>query len=187
MLDHRNHDRFVLFETNTSNVITLPRPMMAAAACEVIFGRIWVTLESSKASKVVSNCIEKAVERACQGKAPHVLAKRQYVADGKVLELDVATRTDDKIMLFEMKAKSLTASARSGDMFAFIDDYTKSYLALLKQLTRHEYNLRKGITPGTLSRRSRTSRFQRGIFGQKWHLPTVKVSPLGDGALLRSK
>ena len=53
--------------------------------------------------------------------------------------------------LFETKAKSLTRASRSGDMIAFLDDYTKSYLSLLKQLVRHDRHMKNDLTPLTIT------------------------------------
>ena len=145
----RNHEKFVFFETADGDVLTLPRSMTAAAACEVIFGRIWSTIPE-RASRIVGDTLEKSIALACQGKADSIYQGVRYRAtDGKHLEIDVATRTGQQIVLFETKAKSLTRASRSGDMIAFLDDYTKSYLSLLKQLVRHDRHLKNDLTPLT--------------------------------------
>ena len=72
-----------------------------------------------------------------------------YLAGGKNFEIDAAVRDGDEIVVFESKAKSLTSKARTGDMMAFIDDYTKSFLALVGQLVRHDQNIERGLTPLT--------------------------------------
>ena len=145
----RNHEKFVFFETADGDVLTLPRSMTAAAACGVIFGRIWSTIPE-KAPQIVGHTLEKSIALACQGKADSIYQGVRYRAtDGKHLEIDVATRTGQQIVLFETKAKSLTRASRSGDMIAFLDDYTKSYLSLLKQLVRHDRHLKNDLTPLT--------------------------------------
>ena len=145
----RNHEKFVFFETADDDVLTLPRAMTAAAACEVIFGQIWSTIPE-RASRIVGDTLEKSIAVACQGKADSIHQGVRYrAADGKRLEIDVATRTGQQIVLFETKAKSLTRASRSGDMIAFLDDYTKSYLSLLKQLVRHDRHLKNGLRPLT--------------------------------------
>ena len=72
-----------------------------------------------------------------------------YCAGGKNFEIDAAVRDGNEIVVFESKAKSLTSRARTGDMMAFIDDYTKSFLALVGQLVRHDQNIEHGLTPLT--------------------------------------
>ena len=145
----RNHEKFVFFGTADGDVLTLPRAMTAAAACEVIFGQIWSAVPE-KASRIIGDTIEKSVALACRGKADSIYQGICYrAADGKHLEIDVATRTGQQIVLFETKAKSLTRASRSGDMIAFLDDYTKSYLSLLKQLVRHDRHLKNDLTPLT--------------------------------------
>ena len=65
------------------------------------------------------------------------------------MEIDVAVRDGQEIVLFETKAKALTSKSRTGDMMVFINDYTKSFLALLRQLMRHDRNIKQGLTPLT--------------------------------------
>ncbi len=56
-------------------------------------------------------------------------------------------RDGHEIVLFETKKKALTSKSRTGDMMAFIDDYTRSFLATLRQLVRHDRNIKRGLTP----------------------------------------
>ena len=121
--------------------------MAAAAACETVFKLIWSKLERERASNIVRKTFEKAISCACQGKAPLVVANRTYKVGKQSFELDAATREDNKIVLIETKAKSLTSKARSGDMFAFFSDYADSFLAMVEQLARHERHFREGLLP----------------------------------------
>jgi len=143
----RNQDALILFERGRQQVLTLPRAMAAAAACETVFKLIWSKLERKRASNIVGKTFEKAIARACQGNAPLVVANRTYEVGKQNFELDAATREDNKIVLIETKAKSLTSKARSGDIFAFFSDYADSFLALLEQLARHERHFREGVSP----------------------------------------
>jgi hypothetical protein len=142
-----NQDALILFERGQQQVLTLPRSMVAAAACETVFKLIWSKLERKRASDVVGKTFEKAIARACQGKAPLVVASRTYEVGKQSFELDAATREDNKIVLIETKAKSLTSKARLGDMFAFFSDYADSFLAMLEQLARHERHFSEGSSP----------------------------------------
>ena len=145
----RNHEKFVFLGTADGDAYILPRAMTAAAACEVIFGRILSAIPE-KAPQIIGATIETSVFLACQGKADRFYQNEGYrAADGKHLEIDVATRTGHQIVLFETKSKSLTRTSRSGDMVEFLSDYTKSYLSLLKQLVRHDRHLKNGSTPLT--------------------------------------
>ncbi len=138
----RNHEKFVFLGTADGDACTLPRAMTAAAACEVIFGRILSAIPK-EAPQIIGATIETSVFLACQGKADRSYRNKGYCAsDGKHLEIDVATRTGQQIVLFETKSKSLTRTSRSGDMIEFLSDYTKSYLSLLKQLVRHDRHLK---------------------------------------------
>jgi hypothetical protein len=106
--NERNQDALILFGRGRSEIITLPRSMVAAAACEVVFRLIWNKLEGKHASKIVGATIERAVEHACKGKAPIIIAHQDYRVGKERFELDVATREEDHIVLFEAKDKSLT-------------------------------------------------------------------------------
>lgn len=144
-MNRRNQDSTVLFELNKDRVLILPRPMMLASACEASFRYIWKTL-GDKAEKLVGNVVEKCVAMSCRGNAEIVVEQEYYYVGKEKFEIDVGTRIEDQIVLFETKAKSLTSKARSGDMFVFIKDYTESYLQMLLQLFRHERHIRSGIT-----------------------------------------
>jgi len=145
----RNQSTFIFFAHREDSVVTLPSPFLREAFCQAVFAQIWGKLKSSRASEVVGKIFERALERACQGKSGRIRAGVKYGIGKKTFEIDVATRDADRIVLFETKAKSLTAKARSGDMMAFYSDYTDSYLAIVHQLVRHEDNLRQGFTPLT--------------------------------------
>ena len=145
----RDHDRYVFFEAGDRRVVVLPRSLTAAAGCEAIFRLIWNSAERAAAEKIVANTIEKSVAIACRTHTGRVWEKKPYRADGKDLEIDLAVRDGDEIVLFESKAKSLTATARTGDMMAFVKDYTKSFLKLLRQFVRHDGNIKRGLTPLT--------------------------------------
>ena len=145
----RNQSTFIFFARDKDNVLTLPAPFLREAFCQAVFTQIWRKLKPSRASDIVGKTFERALQRACEGKASYVHAGKKYNASKQIFEIDVATRDSDQIVLFETKAKSLTAQARSGDMMAFYADYTDSYLAIVHQLVRHEDHLRQGLTPLT--------------------------------------
>ena len=166
----RDHERYVFFEAADKRVVLLPSSFTAAAACEAIFRFVW-TKATQVASDVVGNVIEKTVVIACRSHTSRVWEKLCYRANGVDLEIDVAVRDGQNIVLFETKAKSLTSESRTGDMMAFIDDYTKSFLTLLRQLVRHERNIRRGCTPLT-----RTDKNLDNL-----HITKVAVSPLSYG------
>lgn len=145
----RNQSAFIFFAHKKGNVVTLPSPFLREAFCQAIFAQIWTKLKSSRASEVVGKIFERALERACHGKSGSIHSGAKYSVGKQTFEIDVATRDADRLVLFETKAKSLTAKARSGDMMAFYSDYADSYLAIVHQLVRHEDNLRQGLTPLT--------------------------------------
>jgi hypothetical protein len=167
----RNQSAFIFFAHDQDNVLTLPSPFLREAFCQAVFAQIWGKLKSSRASDVVGKIFERALARACQGKAAHVHADAKYDVGKQTFQIDAATRDRDRIVLFETKAKSLTAQARSGDMMAFYADYTDSYLALVQQLVRHEEHLRQGLTPLTTA----------GELCHDFRPLKVAVSPLSYG------
>ncbi len=147
----RNQSDFIFFAYDKDSVLTLPAPLLREAFCQSIFTQVWTKLKPARASDIVGKTFERALERACEQKSAVVRAGEKYDVGKKTLEIDLATRDKDRIVLFETKAKSLTARARSGDIMAFYSDYTDSYLAMVQQLVRHEDYLRQGLTPLTTS------------------------------------
>ena len=145
----RDHDRYVFFQACDGRVAVLPPSIAAAAGCEAVFRFIWASVRQDVASDIVGDTIENAVAIACRAHTARVRKKVRYRAGGADLEIDVAARDNNDIVLFEAKAKSLTSQARTGDLIAFIEDYTKSFLALLSQLVRHDQNIQRGVTPLT--------------------------------------
>ena len=144
----RDHDRFVFFETGGGTALVLPPALAAAAGCEAIFRRVWGRAGRA-AEDIVADTIEKSVAIAWRRHTPNVSKKLRYRDGRKRLEIDVAVREAQEIVVFEAKAKMLTAAARAGDMMKFLDDYTNSFLALLRQLVRHDRNIKRGLRPLT--------------------------------------
>jgi len=145
----RTQDSVLLFACGSDRSVIMPRAFLAAAACVYVFGLVWSKLERKRAEVIVGQALERAVAEACKGKAPTVLAHHEYFVGGRRYEFDVATRDQDRIVFIETKGKSLTQPSRSGDMFAFFQDYSDSFLVMLAQLVRHEVHLRQGQTPLT--------------------------------------
>jgi hypothetical protein len=145
----RNQSNFIFFAYDQDSVLTLPASFLREAFCQALFLQIWKKLKG-RASSIVGKIFERALQRACEGKVAQVHAGIQYRVGKRTFEIDVATREDDRVVLFETKAKSLTAPARSGDPMAFHVDYTDSYLSIVQQLVRHEAHLRQGLTPLTV-------------------------------------
>ena len=143
----RDHDRFVFFHGDDDWVIVLPLSLTAAAGSKAIYRLVWDTAGQTVAGDIIGNMIEKSVAIACRTHTARVWEKARYRADGADLEIDIGVRDGQEIVLFETKAKALTSKSRTGDMMAFIDDYTKSFLAMLRQLVRHDRNIKRGLTP----------------------------------------
>ena len=166
----RDHDRYVFFDGPDEHVLVLPSPLATASACEAIFRLTWKRAKSA-AEKIIGDTIEKAVAIACGMHPASMWEKQPYRVNRTELEIDVAVRNGDEIVLFETKAKSLRAVSRTGDMMAFIEDFTKSFMALLRQLVRHDRNIKRGLTPLTAD-------------GEKFdelRVTKVAVSPLSYG------
>jgi len=187
----RTQDRTILFAHGKDSLVTLPRALLASAACEFIFRRIWEKL-GRRAQDITKDTLELAIASACRSKAKRVMPNEKYNIGKRQYEFDVATRDEDRIVLIETKGKSLTSQSRSGDMFAFFDDYTESFLRMLRQLVRHEVHLRQGLTPltalgekvddlrplkvavsplsyGPVSDKMLSSSLLRALFGVKFH------------------
>jgi hypothetical protein len=144
----RTQDSILLFACGSDRTVSMPRAILAAAACEYVFRLVWSKLKR-RAAEIVGDTLERAIAEACRGKAPTIITHHEYKVAGRTYELDVATRDEDRIVFIETKGKSLTQPSRSGDMFSFFQDYSDSFLAMLAQLVRHEVHLRQGKTPLT--------------------------------------
>lgn len=129
----------VFFETESSDVLVLPRPLTTAAALRVIFERAW-SLGGNSGADIVGAVVEKSVALGCRRRGPRSTWENERYRPrrkGQEYEVDVATRDGDQLVFFEAKAKSLTSEARAINFVSFLKDYTNSYLSLLEQLVRH--------------------------------------------------
>ena len=180
--DARNHDRIVFFEIDDDHVVVLPLAMVAYAACEVIFSLVRTRAKKEEAKCILSKTIEKSVVIACGAHTTCVSEGVKYHADGAELEIDVAVaREGQEVVLFETKAKSLTSVSRTGDMMKFTYDYTESFLAMLRQLVRHESNIKRGLTPLT-----RTDEDPATLLITKVAVSPLCYGPASDHALAGS-
>ncbi|NLR98093.1 hypothetical protein HGP17_14860 [Rhizobium sp. P38BS-XIX] len=172
----RNQDRFLIFEAPDNSVALLPRPLAVNAACEMLFRLIWQRLPKARAAEVTGQVLELAIAAACREKSPPIVAPDvSYERDNHVFQLDVGTRDEGALVLFETKAKSLTAKARSGIIYSGFIDYADSFLAMLKQLVRHDFYLRKTGLPPLTSGDDKTEDLT--VF-------KVAVSPLSYGPIM---
>ncbi len=166
----RDHERFVFFEVDEQRVIVLSPPMATANACEALFRLVWRSAGNA-ASDLVGEALESAVARACRAHTSSVGEGVRYEVNKSVFEMDVVVQERQEVILFETKAKSLTSRSRSGDMVQFIDDYVNSFLALLRQLVRHERHIRALQSPLDLS----------GVDPRTVRVTKIAVSPLSYG------
>jgi hypothetical protein len=143
----REDTRYILFSSKNGDLAARPLSFSVQAFCETIFTEMWSRLNSGRASKVSGRVLERAIAYACEGKADWVQENLKYDADGKRPEFDVVACSGDDVTSFEVKAKSLTAQAQTGDTVPFYDDYAKSFLPLVLQLARHERHIRDGSAP----------------------------------------
>ena len=148
----RNHDRFVLFEIGYERVVILPRPLTASAGCHVVFELIWKTLDATRAADLVGDTLETCIGIGCRGRADRVFTRETYPTGKDRLEIDVAAHSEGDFILFESKAKALTTKSRSGDFLTLLEDYTHSYLSLIRQSVSSQKELATGADTQTLSR-----------------------------------
>ncbi len=171
-LGKRTQDHVIFFEREDYAVVALPKAVMAMAARRLLFSRLWNVL-GHVAERLVGDIYEKTIAIACQGKADHVCEKTVYAVGSDKYEMDVAVRHKNEVTLFEVTSKTLTERARSGDLAKTVDDYTKSYLKLLRQLVRHERHIKSGKTPLTIP----------GENLREVQITKVAVSPLSYGPI----
>jgi hypothetical protein len=168
--ESRDREQYVFFEASARRTIALPSALTAAAGCEAIGRLIWQKAPAA-AGDIVGNTLEKSVFIACRAHTADVCEKVTYQVNGADLEIDIAARDGQELVLFECKTKALTREARTGDWIAFIQDYTKSFLALLRQLVRHDQNIKRGLTPLT----------QDNDDSNTLQITKIAVSPLSYG------
>ncbi len=166
-----SHEDRLLFECDGNKVLMLPRALAAAAACNFLFGLIWKRLENKRARVVVGAVFERVIELACASKATSVFPDIKYTVGKTGYQIDLAVMSNEHVSFFEVKAKSLTKPARSGDTIAFLTDYADSYLSLLKQLVRDERHFRAGVDMSPLTVNS----------PKNFRVTKVAVSPLSYG------
>jgi hypothetical protein len=141
-----DHFQRVLFDGGADGFLVLPRALASAAAATLIVHRLWNRLDGDRASELTGKLFEAMIAQACRAKTGKVSADLHYHFKGKSLQIDVAVIEPEALILFEVKSKSLTLRARSGELIKTLDDYGNSYLALVLQLARHENAIRSGST-----------------------------------------
>ena len=167
-----DHDHFVFFQAADDRVLALPPALTAAAGFEAVVRLVRAAAgRTSAAGDILGDTIEKTIAIACRAHTKCVHEGLVYWEGKTRLEIDIAVRDGEQLVVFEAKAKRLTSKARTGDMMAFLSDYTHSFLALVRQLVRHDRNIKRGLTP--LTRPSEELDALR--------ITKVAVSPLGYG------
>lgn len=142
----------------------------------MLFRLIWQRLSKARAAEVTGQVLELAIAAACREKSPPIVAPDvSYARENQVFQLDVGTRDEAALVLFETKAKSLTAKARSGIIYSGFADYAESFLAMLNQLARHDFYLRSTDLPPLTSGEDKTENLT--VF-------KVAVSPLSYGPIM---
>ncbi|QEE40859.1 MULTISPECIES: hypothetical protein [unclassified Methylobacterium] len=141
-----NQEGNIFYERSLNELVLLPKTLTGAHCCFLVYKLVWSTLPKERASKIVGDSMEWAIQIACEGKSTVAFFQYNYLVKKQKFEIDYAARTDDRIVLFETKAKSLTAPARSGNPIKYLTDFSQSYLAMLRQLSRHEINIKAGHT-----------------------------------------
>lgn len=177
----RNCEEFVFFDSVNDTVVVLPSPLTAANGLTAIFTRIWKKAGQTTGAKIVGRVIEKAIVVACKAHSTQVFEQLKYEAGGKEFEVDVVVSEGRELVLFESKAKVLTRKSRTGDIVAFINDYNKSFLALLELLVRHDKHIkcdRTGLT--------KDAEDAKAVRVRKVAVSLLSYGPVADNVLLNS-
>ena len=169
----RPQERAVFFEVGNTQLVALPPTLTAAAGCTAIFTLVFENLPRDIGGTLVGRTIERCIAIACREHKGKVWENEEYRVGKKKFEIDVAVRADADIVLLESKAKSLTSAARSGGNVTLIKDYSESFMALLRQLVRHDRNIKSGLTPLLRPKDN----------GNCLRITKVAVSPLSYGPL----
>lgn len=142
---HRDQERHLFLPTGKSDVTLLPTSVTAAHAATLLVESVWRGLKGQQASKAIGRIYENAVAAICRndGRAA-VRCDVKYYAKPKNLQIDVLVEREQRLTVLEVKSKSLTAQATSGDLLTYLRDIKDSYLSMLLQLMRHERHMRDG-------------------------------------------
>ncbi|WP_420419748.1 hypothetical protein [Pacificispira sp.] len=170
-VDRASERRWVFGAAPGKRVLCLPRSLLVASACDLIFRHIWSNIHKDEASKLVGDVIEKSTFFSFYGKCSKIFENQRYHSEGKDLEIDLAANTKSETFLIECKSKTLNSESLGGDMSSFLRDYANSFLTLLYQLARNEHNVRLG----------RTGLGTEAEFSGNARITKVAVSPLSFG------
>lgn len=142
---HRDQERHLFFPTGKRHVTLLPTSVTAAHAATLLVESVWRGLKGQRASKAIGRVYEDAIATICRkdGRAD-VRCDVKYHAKPKNLQIDVLVEREQRLTVLEVKSKSLTAQATSGDLLTYLRDIKDSYLSMLLQLMRHERHMRDG-------------------------------------------
>ena len=147
--EHVNHTSTLFFEIDHLHSLILPRSMMIEAFLTIIFAQIRKGLDTESAKKLTGDLFEMVIEEACKnklGKIKHDL-KYELLHERKgerERQIDVIHEHNNEIHIFEVKAKMLTKKARNFKFHSYLEDINDSFLSLLYQTVRHDYNISTG-------------------------------------------
>lgn len=141
----REDTRFVMFDGPKNTFVVRPVAISIHAFCEALFGLVWKRL-GNRAAKTVGNVIETAIADSCEGKAERLFKGVAYGPKQSRQEIDLAARSGNQLTLIEAKAKVLTRDGQIGASGQFYADYAQSFLPMVRQLARHDRDIKAGLT-----------------------------------------
>jgi hypothetical protein len=141
----RDAPTYPIYRVGADRYIIPPRGIAARAIYERLFA-----LMRAEGDRYLETKLGKALERltvkildAAGHRLEAVNGRYSYPGAPDEYEIDLAVGTETYIHLLECKRKVLTSPSRAGGTGSALIDLSRSFLAMLVQMTRHEIALRE--------------------------------------------
>ena len=142
----RNSHLFPLFKLSDGTFLLQPKALLSRAFVERLHHLLRLSKENNLENKL-GFALEKIAMIILEKFGSNVTLTNARYKTGKKgeddREVDLIIETDERIFLIECTKKSLTTSARGGNVTAILIDLERSFMKLIQQLSRHEAYLKK--------------------------------------------
>ncbi len=135
---------FPIIEKDASTYLIQPKGIASRALIERLFDLIR-THNGEETDKKIGFAFETVTEAILKHFNLNVtFSNAKYIpSKGFDAEIDFVIETDERIFIIECKKKPLKTASKRGEYLSQLDDFNKSYLKMMDQLTKHELYLRE--------------------------------------------